>query len=144
MDDNYLKGCYLLFCVPELYLLFFQISGNLASFRGCSNIILKVKVNDALQILIIFNDILSQPWALARSKFFIFNDMSSYAKWNHHDHQTIKPSWSYMKIMAMRLSFLLVYILMQKKLLKRFAFSQKSKTNLPLTNKVGVAGNFFF
>ena len=83
MDDNYLKGCYLLFCVPELYLLFFQISGNLASFRGCSNIILKVKVNDALQILIIFNDILSQPWVLARSKFFIFNDMSSYAKWNH-------------------------------------------------------------
>ena len=30
-----------------------------------------------------------------------------------------------------------------KKLLKRFAFSQKSETNLPLTNKGGIAGTFF-
>ena len=31
-----------------------------------------------------------------------------------------------------------------KKLLKRFAFSQKSETNLPLTNKGGIAGFFFY
>ena len=30
-----------------------------------------------------------------------------------------------------------------KKLLKRFAFSQKSETNLPLKNKGGIAGTFF-
>ena len=30
-----------------------------------------------------------------------------------------------------------------KKLLKRFAFSQKSEINLPLTNKGGIAGIFF-
>ena len=31
-----------------------------------------------------------------------------------------------------------------KKLLKRFAFSQKSETNLPLTNKGGIAEKTFF
>ena len=30
-----------------------------------------------------------------------------------------------------------------KSLLKRFAFSQKSETNLPLTNKGGITGFFF-
>ena len=56
---------------------FFQIAGNLPSFRDCSNIIFKGTVKDSLQILIIFIDILSQSWALAGSKFFIINDMSS-------------------------------------------------------------------
>ena len=43
---------------------FFQIAGNLPSFRDCSNIIFKGTVKDLLQILIIFIDILSQhePW----------------------------------------------------------------------------------
>ena len=57
---------------------FFQIAGNLPSFRDCSNIIFKGTVNDSLQVLIIFIDVLSQPWALAESKFFIINDMSSF------------------------------------------------------------------
>ena len=30
-----------------------------------------------------------------------------------------------------------------KRLLKILAFSQKSETNLPLTNKTGIAGIFF-
>ena len=32
----------------------------------------------------------------------------------------------------------------EKKLLKRFAFSQKSETNLPSTNSGGIAGIFFY
>ena len=36
----------------------------------------------------------------------------------------------------------MVYILTQKKLIKIFAFSQKSETNLPLTNKSGIGGIF--
>ena len=44
--------------------------------------------------------------------------------------------------MVIRLSFLMVYILTQKKL-KTFAFSQKSKTNLPFTNKSGIGGIFY-
>ena len=50
--------------------------------------------------------------------------------------------WSYMKAMAIDLSFSLVYVLIQKKLLKRFDFSQKSDTNLTLINKGGIAGIF--
>ena len=52
------------FCVPgrhcRKFTNFFQVLENLSSFRDCSNIIFKGRVNDSLQILIIFTDILSQ------------------------------------------------------------------------------------
>ena len=42
--------------------------------------------------------------------------------------------------MALYFHCLLVYILKQKKSLKRLALKQKSETNLPFTNKGGVGG----
>ena len=51
--------------------------------------------------------------------------------------------WSYMKTKAIYLNFFIGVHIDAKKLLKRFAFSQKSDTNLPLTNKGGIAGILF-
>ena len=48
-----------------------------------------------------------------------------------------------MKTMAINLIFFFGVHIDAKKLLKRFAFSQKLETNLPLTNKGGIAGIFF-
>ena len=50
---------------------------------------------------------------------------------------------SYMKTMVINLSFFIGVRIDAEKLLKRFAFSQKSETNLPLTNKGGIAGIIF-
>ena len=47
-----------------------------------------------------------------------------------------------MKTMVINLSFFNGVRIDVEKLLKRFAFSQKSETNLPLTNKGGIAGIF--
>ena len=117
---------------------FFQISGNLPSFRDCSYIILKGTVHDSLlQILIIFIDIFSQPLALAGSKFFIINDMSSSVKSN----DVILALVLYENNGNTLESFVSVLI-DAKKLLKRFALSQQSEKNLPLTNKGGIAGTF--
>ena len=118
---------------------FFQIAGNLPSFRDCSNIIFKGTVNDSLQVLIIFIDILSQPWALAGSKFFIINDMSSSVTSN----DVILALVLY-ENNGNKLEFFIGVHIDAKKLLKRFAFSQKSETNLPLTNKGGIAEFFFY
>ena len=136
MDDNFLKGFLCSSCFTGTTFAFFQISGNIPSFRGCSNIILKRTVNDSLQILIIFIDILSQPWALARYKFVI-TDMFSSVKWN----DLILALVLYENNGDMLQFFIGVHI-DPKKLLKRFAISIKSETNLPLTNKGGTAGSF--
>ena len=51
--------------------------------------------------------------------------------------------WPYMKTMVIHLNFFIGVHIDLKKLLKRFAFSQISVTNLPLTNKGGIVGIFF-
>ena len=50
--------------------------------------------------------------------------------------------WSCMKTMVIHLSFFIGVHINAKKLLKRFVFSQKLDTNLPLTNKGGIARIF--
>ena len=90
-----------------------------------------------LQILIIFIDILSQPLALAGSKFFNINDMSSSVKSN----DVILALVLYENNGNTLESFVSVLI-DAKELLKRFALSQQSEKNLPLTNKGGIAGTF--
>ena len=47
-----------------------------------------------------------------------------------------------MQMVALYFLCLLVYILKQKKSLNRLALVQKSETNLPVTNKEGIAGFF--
>ena len=104
----------------------------------CSNIIFKGTVKDSLQILIIFIDILPQPWALAGSRFLIINDMSSFVISNN-----IILALVLYKNNGNKPEFFTGVHIDAKKLLKRFAFSQKSDTNLPLTNKGGIGGIFF-
>ena len=76
---------------------------------------------------------MSQPWALAGTKFLIINDISSSTKWN----DVILAL-----VLCNTLGLLLVYILSQKMLLKIFPSSQKSESNLPSTNTGGIAGIF--
>ena len=47
-----------------------------------------------------------------------------------------------MQMVALYFHCLLVYILKQKKSLNRLALVQKYETNLPFTNKGGIAGIF--
>ena len=91
-------------------------------------------MHDSPQILIITIDILSQPWALAGSNFFIINDISSSVKWN----DVILTLVLYENNGNM-LEFFIAVVIDAKKLLKRFV-KNKNQANLPLTNKGGIAG----
>ena len=72
------------------------------------------------------------------SKFFIINDMSSSVISNN-----IILALVLYKNNGNKLEFFIGVHIDAKRLLKRFAFSQKPETDLPLTNKGGIAGIFF-
>ena len=73
--------------------------------------------------MIIFIDILPQPQAFAGPKFFI-NDISSSAKWNN-----VILALVLYENNGNTLEFFIGVNIDTKKLLKRFAFVQKSETN---------------
>ena len=69
------------------------------------------------------------------SKVFIISSMSSLVKWNE-----VILAFVLCKKVGKILVFCIGIHIDEKHLLKRFAFSQKSETNLPLTNSCGIAG----
>ena len=117
---------------------FFHISGNLPFLRECSKIIFNGKISDWLQIFIILIDILSQPWALLESNVFIIANISFSVTWK----DLILLPVLYEKDSKQLALSIGVYI-ETKKLLKKFAFLQKSETNLQSTRRGGITGSFF-
>ena len=81
LGDRFLLGFSPLFYIQELY-AFFHNSGNFFSFNDFSNIIFKGTAIDSPQILIIFIDIMSQPWALDGFKVFMISSISFLVTWN--------------------------------------------------------------
>ena len=130
MGDRFLLGFYALLYVKELLLLFSKLE-NYLSFNNCSNIIFKGIVIHSPQILIIFIDILPQPWTLDEPKVFIINDISSLVTWN----EVILAFVLYKNVLKY-LYFVLVYLLI-KIIIKKISFSQNSETNLPSTYVLG-------
>ena len=116
---------------------FFHISGNLPFLRDCLKISFNGKINDWLQIFIIFIDILSQPWALLGSNVFIVANIPFSVTWNN----LILLPVIYRKEVQQLVLFIGVHI-ETKKFIKMFAFSQKSETNFPSTKKGGIVGSF--
>ena len=113
------------------------ISGNLPFLRECSKMIFNGKISDWLQIFIILIDILSQPWALLGSNVFIIANISFSVTWK----DLILLPVLYEKDGKQLVLSIGVYI-EAKKLLKMFAFLQKSEINLLSTRRGGIVGSF--
>ena len=95
------------------------------------------KISDWLQIFIILIDILSQPWALLGSNDFIIANISFSVTWK----DLILLPVLYEKDGKQLVLSIGVYI-EAKKLLKMFAFLQKSEINLLSTRRGGIVGSF--
>ena len=80
---------------------------------------------------------MSHPWALDESKAFIIRSISSLVTRNE-----VVLVFVLYKKGGKILVFCIGVHIAEKKLLKRFAFSQKSEANLPSTNSGGIAGIF--
>ena len=80
---------------------------------------------------------MTQPQALDQSKVFIISSISSLVTWNE-----VILAFVLCKKDGKILVFCIGVHIDENKLLKRFAFSQMSETNLPSTNSGGIAGIF--
>ena len=89
--------------------------------------------------LIILTDIFSQPGALLGSNVFVIANVSFSVTWK----DSILLPVLYQKD-DKQLALSIGVHIEAKKLLKMFAFFQKSETNLPSTTRGGIAESFLF
>ena len=133
---HFFKRFYLLFCVPERHLLFSKFSEIYLLVETAQILFWK----EQLRLTTNFNHLawyIFTAMSLSWIYIFLLWMMSSSVKSNFMLALVLYEN------NGNTLEFFICVHIDTKRLLKILAFSQKSETNLPLTNKAGIAGIFF-